>query len=362
MCKGNKISLLEVNENFLYTFAIMGQYAKLIDISKCVGCRACEVACKEWNETGTDNPADHPFGYQSHEDLTYRTWNVVKFYELGSKKNNLFTKKTDQPITKTTDLECDKDKFVAQYETLLGPEPSNLFVESETPETEEIKYSVWKVTEFFEQNSNITNPSEIPRWMFRKHGCMHCTDAACIKACPVDALTRNDQLGYVRLNVTTCTGCGYCVDACPFDVPKLDAGAIWGFGKVSKCRLCSDRIQHDKQPACVQSCPPNALEFGLRDEMIKLGQSRIADLKDRGYKEAYLYGEKELGGLNVLTVLPSKPEDFDLPPEPKVPEYLTTWKKVVQPLGALAIAGTALMLGFSFVNSLLQGSNKGDKH
>jgi hypothetical protein len=104
------------------------------------------------------------------------------------------------------------------------------------------------------------------------------------------------------------------------------------------------------------------LEFGLRDEMIKLGQSRIADLKERGYSEAYLYGEKELGGLNVLTVLPSKPEDFDLPRNPKVPEYLDTWKKVVQPLGALAMFGTALVLGFSFVNSLLQGSNKEDKH
>lgn len=355
----------------------MKQYAKLIDISKCVGCRACEVACKEWNETGIDNLAEHPFGYQSHEDLTYRTWNIVKFYELGSKKNPLKTTKTDLLDInhyKETSQDHNKGKILAQYEALLGPEPdgfletgleedlkTNLEQEQEQ-EPEEINYSVWQVTKFFEQNNNINNISELPKWMFRKHGCMHCSDAACVKACPVDALTRNNELGYVRLNVSTCTGCGYCVDACPFDVPKLDNGAVWGFGKVSKCRLCSDRIQHAKQPACVQSCPPNALEFGLRSDMVKLGQSRIADLKDRGYKDAYLYGENELGGLNVLTVLPSKPEDFDLPKEPKVPEYLNTWKNVVQPLGALAIAGTALMLGFSFVNSFLQGSKKGQKH
>lgn len=338
----------------------MGQYAKLIDVSKCVGCRACEVACKEWNETGTDDPAEHPFGYQSHEDLTHRTWNVVKFYELGSKK-----KTVEQNLEKPQELEdseLHKNKVIAQYEALLGPEPGSLVVNDLLPQNEELNYSVWQVTEFFKQDNNIINHNELHHWMFRKHGCMHCSDAACVKACPIDALERNDILGYVRLNVATCTGCGYCVDACPFDVPKLAPGAVLGFGKVSKCRLCSDRIQHGKQPACVQSCPPNALEFGERDDMIKLGQSRIKDLKSRGYEDAYLYGENELGGLNVLTVLPSKPEHFDLPSEPKVPNYLTTWKKVVQPLGALAIAGTALMLGVSFLNSTLFNSRKGKGH
>src|SRR5262249_6681562 len=267
----------------------MGQYAKLIDISKCIGCRACEVACKEWNETGTDDPAEHPFGYQSHEDLTYKTWNVVKFFEA--------------------------DAVIDSREHM-----------------------------------------DLTRWMFRKHGCMHCTDAACIKACPVDALDRNNEMGYVRLDPVVCTGCGYCVDACPFDVPRLAPGAEFGFGKVSKCRLCSDRIQHDKQPACVQSCPANALEFGDRNDMIALGQSRIVDLRSRGYEKAYLYGEHELGGLNVLTVLPGRPEDFDLPSNPTVPDYLKTWKEVVKPLGALAIAGTALALGFGFLNGILHGS------
>ncbi len=339
----------------------MQQYAKLIDVSKCVGCRACEVACKEWNETGIDDPAEHPFGYQSHEDLTHRTWNVVKFYELGNKKKELANENllTKEPHHQPHHQETHKDKVLAQYEALLGPEPGDLVV-NDLPE-EELNYSVWQVTEFFKQDNSVTH-NDLPRWAFRKHGCMHCSDAACVKSCPVDALERNDILGYVRLNVSTCTGCGYCVDACPFDVPKLASGAVFGFGKVSKCRLCSDRIQHDKQPACVQSCPPNALEFGIREEMIKLGQNRIEDLKSRGYKDAYLYGESELGGLNVLTVLPSKPEDFDLPSDPKVPSYLTTWKEVVKPLGALAIAGTALMLGFSFINSTFFSSNKGKGH
>lgn len=319
----------------------MGQYAKLIDVSKCIGCRACEVACKEWNETGIDDLQDHPFGYQSHTDLTHRTWNIVKFYELGNHRQS----------------EPPPDSLASQYETLLGPEPTDQ-PWLEPLASEPLNYSIANVVSFFQQDSAV-KPAELPRWMFRKHGCMHCTEAACIKACPVDALTRNNEQGYVHLNVTTCTGCGYCVDACPFDVPKLAEGAAFGFGKVSKCRLCSDRTQHGKQPACVQACPPNALEFGERTEMIALGQSRIDDLQARGYQDAYLYGEHELGGLNVLTVLPSKPADFDLPVEPKMPKYLDTWKKVVQPLGALAIAGTALALGVGFLHSILRG-NKGD--
>lgn len=57
------------------------EYAKLVDISRCIGCKGCEVACKEWNELGVEPTAN--FGsYQSHRDLSPDTWLLLRFNEI----------------------------------------------------------------------------------------------------------------------------------------------------------------------------------------------------------------------------------------------------------------------------------------
>jgi formate dehydrogenase iron-sulfur subunit len=57
------------------------EYAKLVDISRCIGCKGCEVACKEWNELGTE-PTSNFGSYQSHRDLSPRTWLLMRFNEV----------------------------------------------------------------------------------------------------------------------------------------------------------------------------------------------------------------------------------------------------------------------------------------
>jgi formate dehydrogenase iron-sulfur subunit len=55
--------------------------AKLVDVSLCIGCKACEVACKQWNDLGVDDT--HNFGsIQSHPELTPNTWDLMVFNEV----------------------------------------------------------------------------------------------------------------------------------------------------------------------------------------------------------------------------------------------------------------------------------------
>src|SRR4030042_1540998 len=111
-------------------------------------------------------------------------------------------------------------------------------------------------------------------WLFPRRACMHCTDAGCVKVCPTKAVHKTDE-GIVFVDRNICTGCGYCVEACPFDVPRLDGSRLTGKAKMYKCILCKDRVDNGLEPACVKTCPPGALDFGERDDMVARAQARV---------------------------------------------------------------------------------------
>ncbi len=187
------------------------------------------------------------------------------------------------------------------------------------------------------------------RWLFTRWSCMHCTDAACVKACPNGSLYYH-ELGFVAYNKDTCTGCGYCADACPFNVPRFTRNIITGIAKMDKCTFCTtpglDRIAEGWEPACVKACPTGALQYGDRDALVAEGKKRAEALKAGGFVNARLYGENELGGLHILYVIDEKPEVYQLPADPQVPAATIAWKDVIQPLGlvvgSLAIIGLGL--------------------
>ena len=106
---------------------------------------------------------------------------------------------------------------------------------------------------------------------------MHCWQPACVSACPVGALKKTDE-GPVVYNEDRCIGCRYCMVACPFDVPTFtwDRGLLEG-AVIRKCSFCVDRLGSGLEPACAKTCPPGALTFGERDELIAEAQARIAD-------------------------------------------------------------------------------------
>jgi Fe-S-cluster-containing dehydrogenase component len=92
--------------------------------------------------------------------------------------------------------------------------------------------------------------------------CAHCEDAPCEKVCPTESITIKDDI--VLIDAETCIGCRSCEFICPWGIPVYRED----LGKVSKCDMCISRQKLDKDPACVEACPTQALVFGTREEFM----------------------------------------------------------------------------------------------
>lgn len=223
-------------------------YATLVDTTKCVGCRSCQVSCKQWNQLpaeATQAAAGLP-GLQQPAAVSGKTRTIVTFNEVPD----------------------DKAQGGLHY-------------------------------------------------VFVKRQCMHCQEPACVSACPVTAMARTDK-GQVIYDNEKCIGCRYCVWACPFGAPAVE----WDSKapRVNKCDWCFSRAAEaaptarngqaldakgaegfaakHAQPACVSQCPPGALEFGERDELLARARKRIQD--HPGKYVDHIYGEHEAGGTGWL--------------------------------------------------------------
>jgi formate dehydrogenase iron-sulfur subunit len=244
----------------------------LYDSTRCVGCRACQTACKRWNNLPAESIG---YGgiYDSPRSLSAQTWTLIKARDI------------------TTNGQ--KDLLLCKYQ------------------------------------------------------CMHCTEAACVKVCPTHALTHH-PLGFVAYNEDICSGCGYCTEFCPFQVPRLAGSTLTGIQKMHKCTFCQDRVPEGRQTACAEACPAGAILFGNREELVAEGKKRVGSLKP-AYPNARLYGEKELGGLHVMYVLKEPPSVYQFPEYPEVPQAAVAWKDVIQPLGWAVGGLTILGLGLNYL-------------
>jgi len=131
--------------------------------------------------------------------------------------------------------------------------------------------------------------------VFVKRQCMHCWQPACAAACLVNAMLKTRD-GPVTWDGDKCMGCRFCMISCPFDVPKFEYSG-WN-PRIMKCSMCFERLQQGQKPACVESCPSDALMFGQKRELMEIARHRVYSHPDRYVH--HIYGENEVGGTGWL--------------------------------------------------------------
>jgi len=226
----------------------------VIDTSKCMACRGCQTACKQWNNLSAVVTENHG-SYENPPDLSYNTYTRILFNEV----------ETDGGL----------------------------------------------------------------RWFFGQARCMHCSDAGCMKACPVPGAITRDGNGAVVINQDVCTGCKYCVFGCPFNVPRFDRGNAEGAGvdKAFKCTMCFDRQSMGMEPACTKTCPTGALFFTR--------SSKLPAVKAMAKEKGLTVYDGGALNTHVVVLLEDKPSVYGLPDKPAIPTSTYLWRSVMKPLGVV---------------------------
>ena len=219
----------------------------LIDITKCIGCRACQVACKQWNDReGEETQLDFNLGFQNPATLSAQTYTLITYHELADEKapgglHYLFTMRRC--------LHCLEPACASACPTTaLARQPDG-----------PVGYDADKCI-----------------------GCRYC-----IWACPWGVPTA--EWDSLAPKIQKCT---HCADRANQPVPLALNGQAFGEEESKRYR------ETIVTPACVKACPADCLRFGTREDMLQEAHHRIAAHPDK-YVD-HIYGEKEAGGTSVL--------------------------------------------------------------
>ncbi len=179
--------------------------------------------------------------------------------------------------------------------------------------------------------------------------CMHCLQPTCESACPVGALRKTAQ-GPVIYDESRCIGCRYCMQACPFNVPRYEWSSLEP--RVRKCNFCAERLAQGKPNACAEACPVGATVAGEREELLRLARARMAAEPEKYVP--HIYGEREAGGASVLILSPIPFEELDLPTNlAEEPLPLLTFR-VLSKIPHLVTFGGALLAGIWWITNRRQ--------
>ncbi len=145
--------------------------------------------------------------------------------------------------------------------------------------------------------NRFSGPEKPDQLYSMKVQCMHCNYPACVSACIVGAITKNER-GAVVYDAWKCIGCRYCMVACPFQIPAYEYENALD-PRVRKCTFCNDKSgEAEFRPACVSVCPGGALMYGKREDLIDLALVRIRRSPDKYVDK--IYGQHEIGGTSWM--------------------------------------------------------------
>lgn len=274
----------------------------LYDSTLCIGCKACVAACKRANDRPAEIAEHHKEwnngSWDSAQDISGDTLNVIKVYTNGNMNQ--------------------KD-------------------------------------------------SEVDGYAFMKRHCLHCVDPSCVSVCPVSAMQKDPLTGIVSHHPEACIGCRYCVLSCPFSVPQFEYQTP--FPQIHKCQFCYHLQAQGQLPACCDVCPTGASLFGdaraLRQEAKrrlaaqpgetyefprgKLGGDRAGHEKKIAHYQNHLYGEKELGGTQVVYLSGVPFDKLGLPSPVPDRSYATISEGIQHTLYRGMIAPMTLLGGLMFL-------------
>jgi formate dehydrogenase iron-sulfur subunit len=262
------------------------------DTTVCIGCKACEVACKQWNQLPSDGFNWSGNSYDNTNELSATTWRHVKFIEQFSHESSTTLTSLDQ---------------LASLDT-------------------------------------VSNESPLNRWLMMSDNCKHCVASPCHQACPTGAIIQNEfQNIYIQADI--CNGCSCCIAACPFGVITRDSVG----GHSHKCTLCYDRQRDGLEPACAKACPTQSIHFGPVEELRDQARKRVEELHQRGVPQAYLYGDvpsENYSEMHSFYLLVDRPSVYGLPDAPFNPWLHMMGDYVRSVAGGLAAIAVLLVVVF----------------
>jgi formate dehydrogenase iron-sulfur subunit len=265
------------------------------DTTLCIGCKACEVACKQWNELPADGFAFSGASYDNTLALSGTTWRHVVFSEEARDGSVHWLMCSD--VCK----HCEHAGCLEACPTgaIIRNEFGNVFVQPD-----------------------VCN------------GCGYC-----VVSCPFGVVDLIEDLAHVP-EASTAT----------LQDDRLERGesALQGRGGVAgKCTLCYDRQRSGMIPACAKACPTESIRFGDLDELRAQARRRVDALRERGI-EARLYGADDVGDgigrLGAFFLLTAEPERYGLPERPVLPSRRQREGYAAALLAAAAIAATGWLL------------------